>query len=236
METGESARHEEETEQIAYEMEGNRDNSDEQDGQNEQEDAVEQDARSEVAREHSIRKRSAFPGLLQAEEYLSVREAARLLGVSTRSVYGYIETGKLLGIRIGASIAVQADAVRNYERQVVGRPRSRTPVWRIPTTMNLQYLTNIHVRVRAGQSPLLEKRMEEMRKGNRHLIPGTVARYIVRNQANPDEVQVILVWRHLVMPPAEVRATAVAAFQAELADILDWEHAVSSDGRVVLNA
>ena len=34
-------------------------------------------------------------GPVQVEEFLSVRDAARMMGVSTMSVYGYIEQAKL---------------------------------------------------------------------------------------------------------------------------------------------
>jgi len=175
-------------------------------------------------------------GPVQVEEFLSVRDAAKMMGVSTRSVYGYIETGKLLGIRIGASIAVHAEAVRNYQRPVVGRPRTRTPIWRVPVVMNLQYLTSITVRAREGQSTKLEQRLAEIRANSRHLITGTVARYIVRDKINPDEIQIVLVWRRLVMPPDEEREAAITALCADLTDILDWETASYREGQVIMNA
>ena len=175
-------------------------------------------------------------GPVQVEEFLSVRDAARIMGVSTRSVYGYIETGKLLGIRIGASIAVHAESVRNYQRPVVGRPRTRTPIWRVPVIMNLQYLTTINVRAREGQSAQLEQRLTEIRMSRKHHIPGTVARYIVRDKLNPDEIQIVLLWRKLVMPPDAEREAAIQALCADLADILNWETAVSCEGQVLMNA
>jgi excisionase family DNA binding protein len=175
-------------------------------------------------------------GPVQVEEFLSVREAAKIMGVSTRSVYGYIETGKLLGIRIGASIAVHAEAVRNYQRPVVGRPRTRTPIWRVPVVMNLQYLTTINVRARDGQGVMLEPRLAEIRAGSKHLIPGTVARYIVRDKVDPDALQIILVWRKLVMPPNEEREAAIAALCADLSDILDLDTMSYREGQVVMNA
>ena len=175
-------------------------------------------------------------GPVQVEDFLSVRDAARIMGVSTRSVYGYIEQGKLLGIRIGASIAVHAEAVRNYQRPVVGRPRTRTPIWRVPVVMNLQYLTTISVRTREGQGAKLEPRLAEIRAGGKHLISGTVARYIVRDKVNPDEIEIVLVWRKLVMPPDEERQAAISALCADLADILDWDTASYREGQVVMNA
>jgi hypothetical protein len=66
-------------------------------------------------------------------------------------------------------------------------------------------------------------------------LPGTIARYIVRGEERPDKVQIVLVWRNTVMPSAGEREAALAALRAELADILDWEHAVSEHGRVIMH-
>lgn len=187
-------------------------------------------------RKQISRKIQRLPGVLRAEDYLSVREAARFMGVSTRSVYGYIETGKLPGVRIGASIAVSAKAVREYRRSVVGRPRTRTPIWHVPVTLNLQYLTTIKVCVREGQGENLEQKLTEIRLNRQHLLPGTVARYVVRNCAEPDNIQIVLVWRKVVMPPDEERQAAISALCADLGDVLDWDTASCCEGQVLMNA
>jgi excisionase family DNA binding protein len=175
-------------------------------------------------------------GPVQVDEFVSVRDAAKILGVSARSVYGYIETGKLLGIRIGASIAVHAKDVHNYQRPAVGRPRERIPIWRVPVVMNLQYLTTIQVRVIEGQGEKLKQRLAEIRGGRKHMLAGTVARYVVRDLESPDEVQVVLVWRKLCMPPQEERREAVQALCQDLSDILDKDGMVYREGEVLLNA
>jgi excisionase family DNA binding protein len=126
--------------------------------------------------EHESNGDNASRGPLRAEEYLSVREVANLMGVSARSVYAYIEAGKLPGVRIGASIAIHADVLRDYRRPVVGRPRTRTPVWRTPVAMNQQYLMTITVHVRQGQEKQLEQQLMVIRGEHRHILPGTVAR------------------------------------------------------------
>ena len=66
-------------------------------------------------------------------------------------------------------------------------------------------------------------------------MPGTVARYIARSEEKSEDVQIVLVWRSTVMPPAGEREAALAALQAELAEILDWENAWSEYGRVLLH-
>jgi excisionase family DNA binding protein len=165
--------------------------------------------------------------VLQASEYVSVAEAAHQLGVSARSVYGYIETKKLPAIRIGASIAIPAEALASFQRGVVGRARTRTPVWRVPTAENQQYVTTITVKVRQGQEARLEEKLAEMRKQREHLLYGTVARYIAQSVDCPEQIQIILVWRALVMPPEEEREAAFAALQVDLDDLLEWESAMA---------
>ncbi|HEY0754139.1 MAG TPA: helix-turn-helix domain-containing protein [Ktedonobacteraceae bacterium] len=67
--------------------------------------------------------------------YLSIKEAARIIGVSERSIYGYLQAGKLPGEYIGTMMMVRAEQVYAYERTAPGRKRTRTPRWRtlIPT-------------------------------------------------------------------------------------------------------
>lgn len=168
--------------------------------------------------------------------YLSVREAARILGVSERSVYGYLEAGKLPGARVGNIIVVLAEAVHGYKRAAPGRIRTQTPLWHIPPEKNRQYLTTITVQIRPGQGRLLERKLAEIRKANKHRLPGTAARYIARNQSDPDRVMIVLVWRGAVMPPEEVREASFAAFAADLADALDWDTAEQREGLALLHA
>jgi len=186
--------------------------------------------------ESDIPEISPSGSALQAQTYIPVREAAQLMGISVRSVYGYIEAGKLPAYRIGRMFVVEAEHVHKYQRQAVGRRRERVPVWHIPPAMNAQYLTSITVQIRQGQSTLFDQKILEIRVGRKHLLPGTSARYIVRNHARPDDVQIIFVWRQTFMPSEEARKEAVAALYNDLSDILDWESASFQEGRVVLTA
>ncbi len=175
-------------------------------------------------------------GLERVPGYLSVREAARIMGVSERSVYGYIESGKLPGARVGNIIVVIADAVYTYERKAPGRIRTTTPPWHMPPLMNPQFLTTITARMHPGQGERLEDRLYALRAANRHRLPGTAARYIARSVQNPDEVEIVLVWRSVAMPSLDKREAALSAFYAEFADIIDWETALHKEGRVLLHA
>jgi excisionase family DNA binding protein len=168
--------------------------------------------------------------------YLTIKEAARIIGVSERSVYGYVKAGKLSGGRVGHIIAVSEEHARAYERKAPGRLRTITPPWHIPPLNNPQYLTTIKVLIRPGQDALLDRKLSEMRVARKHLLPGTAARYIAHDQHDPAKLIILLVWRSAVMPPDKEREAALAALTGDLADVLDWETAISKEGQVLLHA
>ena len=169
--------------------------------------------------------------------YISVKEAARILGLAEKTVYRYVEEGKLPAIRISSSpfVMVEEEATRNYKRQSVGRPRTRIPTWRLPAGANLLFLTQIIVPLRPGQHDRFDKKLKEIHADEKHLLPGTVARYIARSEAKPDDIQIVLVWRSTVMPPAAEREAALAALREELAEIVDWDSSWSEYGRVLMH-
>lgn len=168
--------------------------------------------------------------------YLSVRETAHLLGVSERTIYGYIETGRLAASRIGCLTVVDSEAACTFQRQAPGRKRTRTPVWHIPPESNLLSLTYITVRQRPGQGERLAEKLQEMRSRKLHLLPGSAARYIARNQQDPEEMYIVLFWRAAQHTPEEQLAQALADMEADLADLLDWEHAQIQEKQVLVHA
>lgn len=169
------------------------------------------------------------------EGYISLKRAARMLGVAERTVYGYVTEGKLPGVRAGSSIVVKAEDVQRFKRGSPGRRRTRVPVWRLSVGEHLQYLSIIFARIRPGQEDKLDQKLEEIRAAEKHLLPGTVARYIARSEDKPENVQMVLVWRSTIMPPQEEREAALAALREELAEILDWDTAWSESGRVLMH-
>jgi hypothetical protein len=78
--------------------------------------------------------------------------------------------------------------------------------------------------------------LHEFRIDHKHLLHGTVDRYITRIEHDPQLVQIVLVWRAQVMPPEEEREVALAALCADLAEVLIWETACRQEGRVILHA
>jgi excisionase family DNA binding protein len=174
--------------------------------------------------------------LARVPGYLSVKETARLLGVSERTIYGYIENGRLPASRIGCLTVIDAETARTFQRQAPGRKRTRIPAWHVPPGNNLLSLTYITVRQRPGQGERLREKLQEMRAQGLHLMPGTSARYIARNQQDPEEMYIVLLWRAALRPSDEQRTQALAALAADLADFLDWEHARVQEKQVLVHA
>lgn len=158
-------------------------------------------------------------------EFVSVRDAAKILGVSERSVYGYIEERKLPGFKATNLTVVALKDVQAFKRGTTGRPRTRVPEWRISDNDNVQHMTQVFLQIRPGQSDALEDKLEEIRKDNKHSFPGTVARYIARSEVDPNAVQIMLVWRGTVMPEADVRDADLNEMRNELNGVLDWDGA-----------
>ena len=168
--------------------------------------------------------------------FLSIQDAARMLGVSERSVYGYMEEGSLPGFRAQSITVLRKEDVLNYRRRASGRTRVRTPVWHEPPVMNPASLSSITVRIRRGQERNFLQKVQEFRLANKHLLHGTTARYIMYNRDKENEVQIVLIWRGASMPPEEERQAALAAFFDDLAEMLDWQTARLAEGVVVMHA
>lgn len=173
--------------------------------------------------------------LPNAPGYMTVKDVAEELGISERMVHTYIQDGRLPGYKMGRLTIVKEEDFHLFQRSKKGRPRTRLPIWRKSVGDNVQYLTLIAVHLRPGQEKTLDQKLEEVRADAKHLLPGTVARYIARSEKKPEDVQIVLVWRSTVMPPEEEREAALAALRADLADVLDWETAWSEYGKVLMH-
>ena len=180
--------------------------------------------------------RSKLSELERVPGYLSVKEVAQQLGVSERTIYGYLEAGRLSGARIGSMTVIKAESLKGYRRRAPGRVRTRIPRWHVPPENNLQYLTSITVPLRSGQSERLTEKLLEIRVDGKHLLPGTAARYIARNRAESEEIHIVLVWRSSIMPSEEEKARALKALAADLAEVVDWERALCKEEQVIIHA
>src|ERR1700720_4359187 len=94
--------------------------------------------------------------------YVSVKEAAEMLGISTKRVYRYIEAERLPAYKPGRDYLLPKEAVKQFKLKNAGRPREKTPPWRIYQTGTL-LTTDIQVQVRAGQQEKLLEKLEAIR-------------------------------------------------------------------------
>ena len=75
--------------------------------------------------------------------YVSVKDAAKILGLSPRTVYDYVYEGRLRSARLADVIAIPVEELENFKRGPSGRPRVNTPLWRMSSGENEQFMTLI---------------------------------------------------------------------------------------------
>src|SRR5216683_7850513 len=97
-------------------------------------------------------------------EYVSIKEAAKMLGVSDKRVYAYIEDGRLPAVRAAHVIMIPIEEVKKFKPKISGRPRKSTPAWRTSPVDNMLLTTSIFVSAPADQRAELERRLEELRE------------------------------------------------------------------------
>lgn len=167
--------------------------------------------------------------------YVSTKEAAKILGISERRVRLYIEMKRLPAVRAADVLMIPLDNVKNFKRKIVGRPRKNTLAWRTSSAENTQILTSISVQILAHQEKRLIERLEELKRSGHHVFPGTVARYFVKSETIPEQVEILLIWRSTIMPGEEEREQALEAFRQALSDVLDWSTAQYHRGQALMH-
>ena len=167
------------------------------------------------------------------KNFVSVQEAAKLLGVSDKNVHRHIQNGGIKATMLGGRYIILREDVMNFKRGLAGRPRTSVPKWRFSPEGNEQIGTSIEadLRVDITEQDFL-RALEKIKNSDQHLFAGTIARYIFSDRATPRHVQFLLIWRATVMPPESEIEQALAALRAPLAHVLAWETARSSTQRI----
>ena len=178
---------------------------------------------------------SEYAGRSNLPGYVSIKEAARILGISDKRVYEYVDEGRLSSMWAADVIMIPLDEVQQFKRKSAGRPRKNIPTWRISIGDNTQYVTTVVVQIRKGQQNAFLQKLEEIRLEGKHTFPGTVARSIIKNETVPDTVEIELVWRQSLMPAETERMKALETFRQELEDVLDWDSAHYYNGTVLMH-
>lgn len=177
-----------------------------------------------------MREVFAFP---EMSGYVSVKQAAKMLGVSERRVHQYIEAGRLQAYKPGRDILLPVEVVEQFKSNLVGRPRKKTLGWRGSSDNASLLITYIRVQVCSGKQAKFMERLHTIKREERHLFPGTVTRYI--SQDDTATVTIQLVWKTSEMPDEATRKQAFADFEAELADVLDWSTAQYRTERAIIH-
>src|SRR5713101_5734427 len=127
--------------------------------------------------------------------YVSIKEAADLLGVSDKRVYQYVRAGRLSAQRIGHILILPIEEVKQFKPSPTGRVRTKAPSWRTYRSRGTLLVTDIHVQVRAGQQPALLKKLRTIQKLDEHTFPGTVARYVVKSDELLTALHILFIWK-----------------------------------------
>jgi len=167
--------------------------------------------------------------------YVSIKEAATMLGLSEKTVYFYVENRRLPAHWAADVLMIRLEDVKNFKINPSGRPRKNTPSWHISSGKNTQFMILIHVELRNGQEEALEQKLEAIRKSGQHIFPGTVVRSIMKSDINPRRITITLVWRGAVMPDIEEREETLEAFRRELSDTIDWDTAHYDSGMILMH-
>jgi len=158
--------------------------------------------------------------------YVSIKQAAQMLGITDKRIYRYIEIGRLPAFKASGVFLLAEEDVKQFKLNPPGRIRSSPPPWRVYSSRSKVLATEMRVRVRAGKQPELLEKLQAIQEANRHTFPGTIARYLIKGDEALNSVQVVLIWKDTEMPDEAV--------QEELADVLDWETARYSTSEALM--
>jgi len=167
--------------------------------------------------------------------YVSIKEAADILGVSDKRVYQYVRAGRLSAQRVGHILILPTEEVKNFRPSPSGRVRTKAPPWRSYRSRGKLLVTAIHVQVRSDQQTKLVEKLKTIQKGDRYTFPGTMARYVVKGDTALTTIQIVLVWKTTEMPDEVTRQQDFAAFKEELTDVLDWKTAQYSMNEALIH-
>ncbi len=137
--------------------------------------------------------------------YVSIKQAAEMLGITDKRVYRYIDLGRLPAYKSGGVFLLAEEDVRQFKL------------------------------MRAGQQDRLAEKLKEIQQANRHTFPGTIARYIIKGNPDLTSVHLILAWKDTEMPDEFTREQNLKALQEELSDVLIWEQAQYSTNEALIH-
>ena len=157
-----------------------------------------------------------------------------MLGISQNRVYVHIRANRLPAQKVGKAYLILKSDIENFEPNPRGRARSNPAPWRAYQEASL-LATEIDVQVRAGQQERLTEKLRAMLRDQQHIFPGSIARYVWQQGEQAGSVRVQLIWKSTDMPDEQKRQSELAAFQEQLADVLDWQTAKVREVRALIH-
>jgi excisionase family DNA binding protein len=158
--------------------------------------------------------------------YVSIKQAAQMLGITDKRVYRYIDIGRLPAYKASGVFLLSEEDVKQFKLNPPGRIRTSPPRWRVYSRRSKVISIEIRVHVRAGKQTELQQKLKAIQQANRHTFPGTIARYVIKGDEALTSVHFVLFWKDTDMPDETARQHNLKALQEELADVLDWEKAI----------
>jgi excisionase family DNA binding protein len=166
--------------------------------------------------------------------YVSIKQAALMLGITDKRVYRYIEIGRLPAYKASGVFLLSEEDVKQFKLNPPGRLRTNPPPWRTYSSRSKVLTTEIQVPVRMGKQEELLQKLAAIQGANRHTFPGTIARYLIKGDEALTCVHIVLLWKDTDMPDEITRQHDLESLQDELADVLDWETARATTNETLL--
>ncbi len=162
---------------------------------------------------------------LRIPGHVPVKEAAAMLGISEDRVLQHIKAKRLPGRKVLGRYMIPLESVEQFKLNPPGRLRTKSPDWHVFNPRSKLLGMDIQVLVFAGQQERLLEKLRAIQEENRHVFPGTIARYVLKNGPSFTGLSIWMIWKDSEMPDEATRERDFAAFKAELADVLNWETA-----------
>lgn len=161
---------------------------------------------------------------LVTPDHVSIKRAARMLGVSYTRTRQYIEEERLHTVPLGNMLMIPKEDVFNFRRHAAGRTHQKPRVWDFYRNIEL-LASSTKVQILPGKKDAFKAKLEALLREDKHLITGTTHRFIWEDEDSPSTVYIWFIWKENEAPDAATHERDLEAFEAEFADVLDWQHA-----------
>src|SRR5438876_9608836 len=105
--------------------------------------------------------------------YVSIKQAAHMLGITDKRVYRYIEIGRLPAYKASGVFLLSEEDVKQFKLNPPGRIRTSPPRWRSYSRRSKVLTTEIQVPVRTAKQDELLQKLVAIPEANPHTFPGT---------------------------------------------------------------